>query len=101
MSAEGLYSSIATKCRVTAERDAGGGGIPQKSVLALSRPAGLKVPSLRRISTSNSWRSLATAKVEGMLRQVVPTQYLNMFLNWATTRMTKSARFAVDPESCS
>lgn len=38
-----------------------GPGAP--AVLALSRPVGLKVPSPHRLSTSNSWRSLSTAKV--------------------------------------
>lgn len=89
MSVEGLYFSVVRKCRGE-ERAVmlgvvfhNGPGVP--AVLALSRPVGLKVPSPHRVSTSNSWRSLSTAKVGGMLGQVAPAQYLNTFLSWTTS----------------
>lgn len=86
---KGLYWSVATRCRVTLGKAGmlgvvfhSGPGVP--SVLALSRPVGLKAPSPRWVSTSNSWRSVSTAKVGGMLGQVAPAQYLNTFLNWTS-----------------
>lgn len=82
--------SIVMKCRVTVEKAVILGvvfhnGPGMLAVLALSRPLGLKVPPLHSVSNSNSWRSLSTAKVGGMLRQVAPAQFLDTFRKQTTS----------------
>lgn len=83
MSVEGLYSSIATKCRVTAERDAGGGGIPQKARRAVClspkptsgaesaiSPQNFHFQQLKVISHSQGWRNAPTSGANPIFKHV-------------------------------
>ena len=63
--AKGFSLSVVTVAAMLGVVFHSGPGVP--AVLALSWPVGLRVPSPHRVSTSNSWRSLSTAKVGGML----------------------------------
>lgn len=65
MSERELYFYVVMKCGESSDAESGILQRARRAACLSSKPAsvGLKVPSPRRLSTSNSWRSLSTAKV--------------------------------------